>query len=116
MAKLDLDWLNVFVEIYKTQSVSLAAERLGMAQANASIALGKLRRHFDDRLFSRTSRGMEPTPYAQKIYADVAVSVQRLSALVASGASFDPRTARRQFRICMTDISEIVVIPGLANH
>ena len=60
MAKLDLDWLGVFVEIYKTQSVSRAAQRLGMEQASASIALAKLRRHFDDRLFSRTSQGMEP--------------------------------------------------------
>ena len=30
MAKLDIDWLNVFVEVYKTQSVTRAAERLGM--------------------------------------------------------------------------------------
>ena len=63
MAKLDIDWLNVFVEVYKTQSVSRAAERLGMAQASASIALSKLRRHFGDQLFSRTSRGSpRPTP------------------------------------------------------
>ena len=53
MAKLDLDWLGVFVEVYKTQSVSRAAARLGMEQASASIALGKRRRHFDDRLFTQ---------------------------------------------------------------
>ena len=58
MAKLDLDWLGVFVEVYKTQSVSRAAQRLGIEQASASIALGKLRRHFDDPLFTRTSAGM----------------------------------------------------------
>lgn len=116
MAKLDLDWLNVFVEVYKTQSVSRAAERLGMAQANASIALNKLRRHFDDRLFSRTSRGMEPTPYAQKVYPDVAASVQRLAELLGSRASFDASSAQRKFRISMTDISEIVVLPTLINH
>ena len=66
MAKLDIDWLNVFIEVYKTQSVSLAAQRLSMAQANASACLGKLRRHFGDPLFCRTSRGMEPTPYASR--------------------------------------------------
>ncbi len=71
MAKLDLDWLAVFVEVYKTQSVSRAAERLGMQQASASIALNKLRRHFDDRLFSRTSQGMEPTPRAQSIHPEL---------------------------------------------
>jgi len=29
---VDLDWLGIFVGIYKTQSVSRAAERLGIAQ------------------------------------------------------------------------------------
>jgi len=66
MAKLDLDWLGIFVEIYKTQSVSRAAERLGIAQSTASMALNKLRRHFGDKLFCRTSRGMEPTPKARR--------------------------------------------------
>jgi len=117
MAKLDLDWLHVFVEVYKTQSVSRAAERLSIAQANASVALGKLRRHFGDRLFARTSRGMEPTPYAQRIYPDVVASLERLSGLVdGRGAQFDPAAGERQFRICMTDISEIVVLPTVLNH
>jgi len=105
-----------FVEVYKTQSVSRAAEGLGLAQASASIALNKLRRYFGDRLFSRTSRGMEPTPYAQQIYPEVLASVQRLAKLIGQRASFDPATARRQFRICMTDISEIVILPTLVNH
>ena len=62
MAKLNLDWLEVFVHIYKTQSVSRAASLLGMEQASASIALNKLRQHFDDQLFVRAAGGMAPTP------------------------------------------------------
>eukprot|EP01036_Dinobryon_divergens_P060960 gene60960-81279_t len=116
MAKLDLDWLGVFVEIYKTQSVSRAAQRLGMAQASASIALNKLRAHFDDRLFSRTSQGMEPTPKAQSLYPDLLEVVQRLEKARGSGGAFLPGQARREFRICMTDISEIVLLPRLINH
>ena len=116
MSKLDLDWLNVFVEVYRTRSVSRAAERLDMAQANASIALNKLRRHFGDRLFSRTSQGMEPTPYAQQVYPDVLDTVERLGRLVGARASFDPHEAQRTFRVSMTDISEIVVLPTLVNH
>lgn len=116
MAKLDLDWLNVFVEVYKTQNVSRAAERLGIAQANASVALNKLRAHFGDRLFARTSKGMAPTPYAQQIYPEVRASIERLTQLVGARARFDPAQAQRNFRICMTDISEIVVLPSLLNH
>lgn len=116
MAKLDLDWLHVFIEVYRTQSVSRAAEHLGLAQANASIALNKLRAHFGDRLFVRTARGMEPTPYAVHIYPDLAAAVQKLDELAGAPRLFDPTTAQRSFRIGMTDISEIIVLPTLVNH
>jgi DNA-binding transcriptional LysR family regulator len=116
MAKLDVGWLDVFIEVYKTQSVSRAAEQLGIAQPNASIALRKLRRHFGDPLFARTSRGMEPTPYAQRIYPEVTASIERLAQLAGARATFDAASAQRQFRICMTDISEIIVLPKLVNH
>lgn len=116
MAKLDIEWLNVFVEVYRTQSVSRAAEHLDLAQANASTSLNKLRAHFGDRLFVRTARGMEPTPYAQKIYPDIEAAVQKLAELAGGPRIFDPATAQRQFRIFMTDISEVVVLPTLVNH
>jgi DNA-binding transcriptional LysR family regulator len=116
MAKLDIGWLDVFIEVHKTRSVSRAAEQLGIAQPNASIALRKLRGHFGDRLFVRTSRGMEPTPYAQRIYPEVVASVERLADLAGARATFDAATAQRQFRICMTDTSHIVVLPKLVNH
>ena len=116
MAKLDLDWLCVFVEIFKTQSVSRAALRLGMEQASASIALNKLRRHFDDRLFTRTSLGMEPTPRAQAIYPDLLEALQRIKSARGTPQTFSPAGAQREFRIGMTDISEIVLLPRLINH
>lgn len=116
MTRLNIDWLHVFVEVYRLQSVSRAAERLGLAQANVSTALAKLRRHFGDPLFCRTSRGMEPTPYAQQIYPDLLASLQTLDALCGARATFDPATVTRLFRIGMTDISEVVVLPTLINH
>ncbi len=116
MAKLDLDWLGVFVEVYKTQSVSRAAQHLGMEQASASIALAKLRRHFDDRLFTRTSQGMEPTPRAQSIYPDLLAALASIAKARGAGEAFVPADAQREFRICMTDISEIVLLPRLINY
>jgi DNA-binding transcriptional LysR family regulator len=116
MAKLDLDWLSVFVEVYKTQSVSRAAQSLGMEQASASIVLTKLRRHFDDPLFCRTSAGMAPTPRAQSIYPDVLEALTRLDKARGATGAFLPQQAQREFRICMTDISEIVLLPRLINH
>ncbi len=116
MAKLDLDWLHVFVEIYKTQSVSRAAQGLGIEQASASIVLAKLRKHFSDPLFCRTASGMTPTPRAQAIYPDVLEAMSRLDKAHGSIATFLPHQAKREFRIGMTDISEIVLLPRLINH
>ena len=116
MAKLDVDWLGVFVEIYKTQSVSRAAQTLGMEQASASIVLAKLRRHFDDPLFCRTSNGMAPTPRAVSIYPDVLEALHRLDKAQGAAGVFLPELSTREFRIGMTDISEIVLLPRLVNH
>jgi len=116
MAKLDLEWLPVFVEVYKTRSISRAARQLGIAQANASIALNKLRLHFNDRLFSRTSRGMEPTPRAERIYPELQEVLARLGAARDGTQEFIPADAHRSFRVCVTDISEIVLLPRLVNH
>lgn len=116
MAKLDLEWLSIFVEVYQTQSVSKAAQRLEIAQANASIALNKLRRHFGDPLFTRTSRGMEPTPRAVSIYPELHEALARIRKAQGASPLFSAADTRRQFRICMTDISEIVLLPALINH
>ncbi|RJG07638.1 LysR family transcriptional regulator [Noviherbaspirillum cavernae] len=116
MAKLDLEWLTVFDEIYKTGSVSRAAERLGLAQATASIALSKLRLHFGDKLFSRTSKGMEPTPHAQKIYPELREVMALLEKARGVQNVFEPASTARDFLISITDISEIVLLPTLLNH
>jgi DNA-binding transcriptional LysR family regulator len=114
--KLNIDGLEVFVHIYKTQSVSRAASQLGMEQASASIALNKLRQYFDDRLFVRTAAGMTPTPRAQSIYPELLEALARIEAARGKPTAFSPLEAVRDFRICMTDISEIVILPTLMNY
>lgn len=116
MAKLDLDWLGVFVEIHKTQSVSRAAQHLDMEQASVSIVLNKLRRHFDDRLFIRTASGMAPTPRAQAIYPELQEALRHIAKARGSPPAFVPNDTKRVFRICITDISEIVLLPRLINR
>jgi DNA-binding transcriptional LysR family regulator len=116
MAKLDLEWLAVFDEIYKTNSVSRAAERLGLAQATASIALNKLRLHFGDKLFSRTAKGMMPTPRAEALYPELRDIIERLEVARGFRAEFVPAQSNREFRISITDISEIVLLSILLNR
>jgi DNA-binding transcriptional LysR family regulator len=116
MAKLNLDWIEVFVQICKTKNVTRAAANLGMEQASASIALSKLRQHFDDRLFVRTSEGMIPTPRAEAIYPDLQEALARIDKARGQPTAFSASTAVREFRICMTDISEIIILPKLINY
>lgn len=116
MAKLDVEWLMVFDGVFKTSSVSRAAEQLGMTQAAASTALNKLRVHFNDPLFSRTARGMLPTPRAEAIWVSVREVLVHLDRARTNGSGFEPAQARRTFRISTTDISKIALLPTLANH
>ena len=116
MKRFDLELLLIFDEIYKTKNVTRAADNLGLPQSTVSLGLGKLREHFNDRLFSRTAKGMEPTPRAENAIEDVRRAIQALQHALADQPVFDPAGSNREFRICMTDISEIVLVPRLLNY
>jgi DNA-binding transcriptional LysR family regulator len=116
MKRFDIELLLIFDEIYKTRNVTRAAANLGLPQSTVSLGLGKLREHFKDRLFSRTAKGMEPTPRAGNAIGDVRRALQALQHALADEPVFDPAGSSREFRICMTDISEIVLLPRLINY
>ncbi len=113
---MDLKLLAVFDEIYKTRSVSRAGDNLGVAQSSISIALARLRRHFGDPLFVRTSDGMLPTPHATSLVAPIRQAIDLLRGITTQRAAFEPTKAQRTFRICMTDITHIVLLPALINR
>jgi len=110
---LDIRLLQVFDEIYKTRSVSRAADQLGLGQPQVSIALGKLRQHFDDPLFVRVGGGMAPTPLGAELVQPIRSALDALNRALGHRSVFDPATAQRSFRIAMTDISQLVLLPGL---
>lgn len=113
MQYLDTRLLQVFDEIYKTRSVSRAAEQLGLGQSIVSLDLGKLRRHFGDPLFVRTSSGMEPTSLGEELVQPIRRAIEALEAALQHRTSFDAATVQRVFRIAMTDISQLVLLPRL---
>src|ERR1044071_3030730 len=67
MTNIDLKLLAIVSELNRTRSVSQAADNLNLSQSAVSMSLAKLRRHFNDPLFVRTSTGMEPTPHAAEL-------------------------------------------------
>jgi len=113
MKSIDLRLLSVFDEIVKTRSVTAAAEALDLGQPAVSVALAKLRHHFGDPLFVRTSSGMEPTPFSEGLVRPVRAVLDALDLVLDYRSEFDPGSADRTFRICMTDISQLVLLPRL---
>lgn len=109
----DLRLLAVFDAIHTTASVTRAADALGLGQPAVSVALARLREHCADPLFVRTSAGMSPTPFAQGLAPAVRAALEALEVVNAHRNDFDPATAQRSFRICMTDISQLVLLPRL---
>jgi DNA-binding transcriptional LysR family regulator len=116
MLDVDLKLLTIFQEIFRTRSVSLAAENIRVSQPTVSVGLAKLRRRFNDPLFVRTSAGMEPTPLASELLMPVSEALGLLRYALRHQVVFDPKKSERCFRICMTDISQIVLLPRLLNH
>ncbi len=113
---IDLKLLQLFDELYRSRSVSRAADALGQSQPTVSIWLSHLRRRFGDPLFVRTRSGMQPTPRADALIDRVRTALTAVDALVGGTAGFDPATSQRSFRIAMTDASHITILPALLAH
>src|SRR5260370_31329210 len=110
---VDLKLLMILDEVYKTGSVSRSATNIGMTKPSISIALAKLRNIFNDPLFVRTSRGMEPTPHAIAVMKPVREAIALVRSALGQQAVFDPLKSTRAFRIAMADISQAVMRPAL---
>lgn len=115
-ADLNMRLLQVFDEVYRTHSVSRAAENLDVGQPSISMSLAKMRAHFGDPLFVRTSGGMEPTPMAQQLAPTVHRALLLLAEALGTQTTFDPGTSERSFCIAMTDITQTLVLPRLLER
>ncbi|NIF55066.1 LysR family transcriptional regulator [Burkholderia sp. Ax-1724] len=113
MNDIDLKLLQIFDEIYTGGSVSRAAEKLALSQPTLSVGLSKLRRRFNDPLFVRGAGGMRPTPHAEALIEPIREVLRLLQYTLSLQAVFDPMSSARVFRIAMTDISQVVLLPQI---
>jgi DNA-binding transcriptional LysR family regulator len=116
VADIDLNLLRVFDAIAAEGSVTVAGERIGLSQPAMSNALSRLRQLFDDPLFVRTPRGMRPTPFAQQLAQPVREALRLIQTALQQHAGFDPRSSGNTFRLFMSDIGEMVFLPGLLER
>jgi len=114
--RIDLNLLRVFMALVEEGSVTAAAEKLGIAQSSLSHALGRLRTIFDNPLFVRTTRGMQPTPRALHLAESIREALSLLQAAFSVDEEFDHLKDERAFRLIMTDIVAMLTLPRLTRY
>ncbi len=113
MTSFDLNLVRVFDALMRHRSVSGAATALNLTQPAVSNALRRLRALTDDDLFVRTRRGMEPTAFSLAAGDSLTEGLRLIRHGLERAAPFDPATARRSFRVLMTDAGEMVFLPRI---
>lgn len=112
---VDLNLMLVFHELMMEKRVSVVAVKLGLSQPAVSNSLKRLRTLLGDELFQRTSKGMEPTPYANQLSEPIAYALSAIHSSLNEKYSFDPQTSERTFTLGVTDIGEIYFLPRLMD-
>ena len=110
---IDVKLLQLFDVLYETRNVSQAAEKLGQSQPTVSIWLGQLRKKLGDPLFVRSGAAMQPTPQADALIGSAREILESLRRLATWEPDFNPASARRLFRLCITDASHLTLLPQL---
>jgi DNA-binding transcriptional LysR family regulator len=116
MKNIDLRLLEVVRELHRTGSVSLTAQNLGLSQSAISMSLARLRKHFSDPIFVRTTRGMAPTPYAAELIVELKKAAEILESAMDRRLHFDPATSDRMFHLVSTDIAQFTILPPLVKR
>jgi len=116
VTNIDLKLLAVVTELNKTRSVSQTAENLDLSQSAISMSLAKLRKHFHDPLFVRTSSGMNPTPHAVELIGLLKSAGDILQSALDLHVVFDPMISDRRFNLYSSDIAQVTLMPRLMQR
>lgn len=111
---LDLNLLVAFDALARHQSVTRAAEAIGLSQPATSAALARLRALFGDPLFVRAGQDMKPTPRAIELAEPVRQVMETVSAEILNLSAFDASSSVRTFTIVTPDIGEVTLMPQVA--
>lgn len=113
MEHFDLNLVRIFVLLYETRSVTTTAEAVHVSQPTVSYSLGKLRRHFDDKLFRPGKNGLESTTVADRLYEPFQQSLAKIQDVTTLSRGFDPASSRTRFAIGMSDLGQSSLLPRL---
>jgi len=113
--RVGLQLIELFNSVYRTRNLTLSGTQLGLSQPAVSRGLARLREAYDDPLFVRQQRGVQPTPFADHLAEPLAAALSIVQGTIER-PTFVPSTDARRFRIAMTDIGERYFLPRLLSH
>ena len=97
---VDLNLLTVFDAVMQEQNITRAAQSLGMSQPAVSNAVARLKVMFNDELFVRYGRGIQPTARAFQLFGSVRQALQLVQNELP-GSGFEPASSERVFTLCV---------------
>jgi DNA-binding transcriptional LysR family regulator len=113
---VDLNLLVAFDALARERHVTRAATRLGVTQSAMSHALNRLRSTLNDPLLVRGRGGMMLTPRAEALVVPLRAGLASLGRALSDPARFEPKHARRSFRIASPDLFDVLAIPHLLER
>jgi DNA-binding transcriptional LysR family regulator len=116
LGQIDLNLLVAFEALFEERSVTAAAQRLYLGQPAMSAALGRLRTLFQDDLFIRVGREMQPTTKAVAIAPGIFAALQQVRQTIQSSQDFNPASDPREFAIGSADYTSFILLPTLLAH
>ena len=100
LRSVDLNLLTVFDAVMQVQNITRAAQSLGMSQPAVSNAVSRLKVMFNDELFVRYGRGIQPTARAFQLFGSIRQALQLVQNELP-GVGFEPSISERVFNICV---------------
>lgn len=109
---LNLNALVALDALLTECNVTRAARRVGITQPAMSQTLARLRELFDDPLLVRKGRTMVLSPRAAAMMGALSQALVSVERAVQLGMGFDPSTSTRTFRIALSDLSAVTILPA----
>lgn len=114
LRNVDLNLLTVFDAVMQLQNITRASQMLGMSQPAVSNAVSRLKVMFNDDLFVRSGRGIQPTTRARQLFGPVRQALQIVMNELP-GAGFDDQTSLRQFNIAICSPLDLRLTANILN-
>ena len=113
LARIDLNLLVALHILLEECSVSRAADRLSITQPAMSKTLGRLRETFDDPLFVRSKRGIQPTPRALGLAGELKSLLGQVDGLLDAG-EFTPAAFKGEITLAISEYVGFTLLPPLS--